>query len=254
MSLFSLSVELRSPAATACILMRESVPRPGPFSLLAQRKGTKRKGARMSHPLARVPCAPRSLGGLAIGHPGLAPDARRPCRAPAGFFPPALRCSVRHTGVWKTTQDRANRLRRYFLCGILSRYAHAFEDCSRRTHCGEGPWMAARRIPVAMHWGLCLFRPVGAPEHRKALAPSPQGRARDRARWPSAQGCAVGQPPAKAEKRRNQCASGCPFFRFLSLGKQRKEHVARGRNPASRILSPQATRLYDLRVERRGSV
>jgi hypothetical protein len=53
----------------------------------------------MSHPLRGYPALLARSGGLPTGHPDLAADARHPCRAPTGFFPPALRCSVRHTGL-----------------------------------------------------------------------------------------------------------------------------------------------------------
>ena len=65
--------------------------------------------------------------------------------------------------------------------------------------------------------------PYGAPEHRKPRAERPQGRARDRARSPSAQGCAVGRPPCPRREAQGDVApSGRPFLSSISFGRTKE--------------------------------
>jgi hypothetical protein len=61
-------------------------------------------------------------------------------------------------------------------------------------------------------------------------------------RSPQAQGCALGEPSEPSAERGDpapvfRCGAqspGCPLFRFLSLGTQRKEPVVRGWNPVNK--------------------
>jgi hypothetical protein len=95
------------------------------------------------------------------------------------------------------------------------------------------------RLEEAQFWLLVFLAPLLKPKRGVRAKGKHEVAGHGPPRSPQAQGCALGEPSEPSAERGNPRglrvqSPGCPFFRFLSLGTQRKEPVVRGRNPGSK--------------------
>ena len=192
-------------------------PTPGSFSLSGQRKGTKRKAARMPHPLRGSPALLSQGGGLHTGHPGpSADDAPSMAHPPSGPFPPWPPLLGEPYGTRRTLASLAQEALRAEEEGQTYRSAH-----SERHDIGR---ILRPRMPRR------------APQSESDEAR--RGRARDGASSALGAGGPVCRPPIRtrsAGNRRRRRGIRAAFLWGTFLWPRKEKYlVAGGRKPPSK--------------------
>ena len=192
---------------------RVSARRPPHFSLLRQRKVSKRKASRMRRPFAalRVPCAARS-------------------RREAQKLGPA---ALRHLSLF---------IRRLLRCSALPQRRGSGHPFLRAPVAARPPLLvlAPDKVQVQRRCAPPGFRPPAVMRRRVA-----QGRADQGARMSEPKG-RVCAHPARREQRsvpvaqRRDDASGSPFFCLLFFGDAKKSESAAGARPGLHPATPPA--------------
>jgi hypothetical protein len=157
----------------------------------------------------RVPCAPCRLRGSRQGTSLCLAWTREIPSTPVPAVPSPSSVLGSAKGAQKNTTPRSSRTSAQPLLGCLS----------------------------------CFSSPLLKPREEGERRPSTKWRGKEPPRSPQAQGPVswanlLSQAPSEGTPHvKYTCGAqslGCPFFRFLSLGMQRKEPVVRGRNPGSK--------------------